>query len=1122
MASQLHRPFARSYLFDNFESTNKCMGLSIRKIIIIPAVYLCISPLAALEIPDLNRAEKFLERGRILYEKADYDSLPYYYLTAKALFQQNNRPVQAAECFLGMSDYFRISNRLKRSEEMLDSADTYIREHIGLHSESWADALCSRAKLWTVTSRYDQAIVLLDASLALLDELDAAPEKIAHTEHILGASYFSMGDLQQAREYYMEAYDTYRQISEGPSAELGWLLYNIGLLHSQLGNHREWKEYILKSIDNNIALFGPDHPDLAGSYSSLSGYFIENGVSDSALYYLEKCEEIERNAFGEDHGGLVRLYIQRARIFRLEGNYDRALDYYQQALGILQKNEETKGYQGRILYLNMGSLYKSLGEYKSAERILLHLLDVEGMVHPTNMATYYYYLADIKRLTGNYGQSADYFMKVFKINDQYLSPDYYRRIDDFLGYGILLDSIKKYDQADHYYAEAVRIAQSNFGMHHISVAMALKSTGDHFYLTGELDKAMACYQQSIFSMDPDYDVDRFAYNPPPEHINDNLFYISLLRRKASVLKDLAGTARDIEDKKQKMSAVFSSYQNSISIIDLLRNSYLSDRSKMFLSENERETYEDCVESAYQCYELTSEPEYLNQAFMVAEKGKYATLLSVIQREETIALSGIPDSIVQVDASLRKELSVHQALLLESQGDSLYDTLAIQRHQARIFQVRALIENLNKRLEREYPGYYNLLYNQQAIDPFTLRKKLRPNERVLEYFLTRNHLYLFDVTKQRLSCQRIEIDEDFNEELATVENYLSRNFLLDTIETSHEKFLETAHSLHERLIPPSPGHSRLIIIPEGQLSYFPFDILVSEPVQDFSGLFNQVPFLIKDHSIRYGYSATLMERLERGDRIRLDKLIAFAPGYGTTSDMVASAEAFREIDIDRTSLRYLPGSINEVVEIGKMSGGRAFTGSMASEELFKKLAGESHIIHLATHAFLDDDDPLKSKLVFSEGTVEEDGFLNVYEIYNMDLIARMVVLSACNTGTGLLKSGEGIMSLARAFIYAGVPNIVMTLWTVSDRQSYKLMLGFYRQLIAGRSTEKALRRAKLEFLEQADPDYQHPQYWAGYIFVGNPDSILQIRYRSLIYSLLVMIILFPGIILLRRKIGRRKV
>jgi hypothetical protein len=738
------------------------------------------------------------------------------------------------------------------------------------------------------------------------------------------------------------------------------------------------------------------------------------------------------------------------------------------------------------------------------------------------MATYYYYLADVARLMGNFKQSEKYYSVVFKISEQYLFPDDRARIDGLIGYGILLDSLKMNKDADYYFLEAVRIAHHNYGTHHLKTAKVLKNTGDHFLLSAEPGQALDYYQQSIYAMDPDYDVAGLETNPPPGRINDNLFYLGLLKSKALVLNDLSETTPDPLMSVSLIKGSLSSYLTSISIIDILRNSYLGERSKIYLSEHERDTYEKCLETAYRCYKLTTDPAYLDQAFMVAEKGKYATLLSVLQREETIKLAGIPDSVVRTDANLRRELSFQQELLLESQADSLYDTLAIQRYKAGIFQLMARIESLNKRLEREFPGYYDLLYNQRVIDPGTFRKKLRSNEKLLEYFYAGRNLYRFELTRQAMDCCRIKVDEAFEKELAVIEHYLSHDFLLDTLEISHEVFLEAAHGLHERLIPASPDHFRLIIIPEGKLSYFPFDILVTEPVDDFSGFYNEVPFLIRDHSIRYGYSATLMNRIEKGKRIKLNKLIAFAPGYGAEQDTVSPA-ANERIAVDRASLRSLPGSIREVVEIGRISGGRAFTGESASEDLFKKLAGEGHILHLATHAFLDDEDPLQSKLVFSADNLVEDGFLNVYEIYNMDLTARMVVLSACNTGTGILKRGEGIMSLARAFIYAGVPNIVMTLWTVSDRQGYKLMLSFYRLLIAGRSTEDALRKAKLEFLEEASPSYQHPQYWAGYILVGSPDRFFMSRlYRFILPMVLIAIMGVTGyLIMVRRKIFKRR-
>jgi CHAT domain-containing protein len=1071
-------------------------------------------------IPDLSVAEKYLERCRMLYERLEYDSLPYYYLNAKTIFQQSGKPAQAAECYLGMADYYRLSLRFDQAEATLDSADIYIGEHLGRYSESWADALNTRAKLLIDGSAYEQAIDLLGQTMELLQNLDVAPEKMARTEDLLGSSYYSWGDMPKARDHYMNAYQIYQRISSEPTAVKGWLLFNISLLYSRMGNQREWKEFLTRSIANDIALFGPDYHGLAKSYNLLSGYFIENGMSDSAFYYLNVSEKLEKNAYGEDHRGLVTLYIQRARIYRLEGNYDRARDYYQQASEILRGNENSLGFQERKLYLNMSSFYRSIKEYDSAERVLLGFISRESSVHPTEMIIYYYYLADIERLLGNFDKSAYYYRNAFDISDRFQAPDHYSRIDGYLGYGILLDSLKQYNKAEEYYLQALIIAEKNYGLHHLKTTRIFKSAGDHFSLTGDPNKALVYYQKGIRSMVPEYDIKNLIDNPSPDNINDNLFYLGLLKNKAYVLEELAGKAEDRDDLRQRMVAAYKAYITSIHIIDLLRNSYMTDRSKMYLSANERDTYEKCVETAYRCYELTTDPEYLEQAFMVAEKGKYATLLSVLQREETIKLAGIPDSVVQLDASLRRELSFQQGLLLERQADSLYDTLAVERYKAGIFRLMAQIESLNKRLEREFPAYYDLLYNQRVTDPGSFRKKLRSGEKLLEYFYAGKNLYRFELTKQAMDCRRIRVDKAFERELSIVESFLSRDFLLDTLEVSHELFLAAAHSLHERLIPAPRDHSRLIIIPEGELSYFPFDILVTEPVHDFSGLYNEVPFLIRDHSIRYGYSATLMDRLEKGGRIKLNRLIAFAPGYGADLDMEASATDKR-IAVDRARLRSLPGSIREAIEIGRISGGRAFTGESASEDLFKKLANEGHILHLATHAFLDDEDPLQSKLVFSDDNVVEDGFLNVYEIYNMDLRARMVVLSACNTGTGTLKRGEGIMSLARAFIYAGVPDIVMTLWTVSDRQSYRLMLAFYRLLIAGRSTEDALRKAKLELLDEASPSYQHPQYWAGYILVGNPDRFFMSRFSKFLVLLVLFTIvgLMGYLIILRRKMFR---
>ena len=179
---------------------------------------------------------------------------------------------------------------------------------------------------------------------------------------------------------------------------------------------------------------------------------------------------------------------------------------------------------------------------------------------------------------------------------------------------------------------------------------------------------------------------------------------------------LAGTSISPEQKGISQNAAFSTYVTSVQVIELLRTSYLNDESKLYLSGNERSTYEKCVETAYQCFELTSDPEYLKHAFLAAEKAKYATLTSALHREEALSLSGIPDSIRQLEEGMQKQLSVYQELLMERQDDTLPDQVELQQYRSEIFKLNDGIAGLHRSLESNFPKYYELLYNQQFIDP----------------------------------------------------------------------------------------------------------------------------------------------------------------------------------------------------------------------------------------------------------------------------------------------------------------------------------------------------------------------------------------------------------------------
>jgi CHAT domain-containing protein len=190
-----------------------------------------------------------------------------------------------------------------------------------------------------------------------------------------------------------------------------------------------------------------------------------------------------------------------------------------------------------------------------------------------------------------------------------------------------------------------------------------------------------------------------------------------------------------------------------------------------------------------------------------------------------------------------------------------------------------------------------------------------------------------------------------------------------------------------------------------------------------------------------------------------------------------------------SLNDLPWSERELGAISEIVTSDIYTRSAATEEAFKTLAPNYGIIHLSTHAILDDRDPLYSKFVFSHGRGgSEDGYLYTYELYDLILHANLVVLSACNTGTGKMVRGEGIMSLARGFMYAGCPSIILSLWAVDDKATSLIMANFYRNLLEGESKDAALRGAKLALLASKDPVLSNPYYWAGLVAIGNTNSL----------------------------------
>jgi CHAT domain-containing protein len=269
----------------------------------------------------------------------------------------------------------------------------------------------------------------------------------------------------------------------------------------------------------------------------------------------------------------------------------------------------------------------------------------------------------------------------------------------------------------------------------------------------------------------------------------------------------------------------------------------------------------------------------------------------------------------------------------------------------------------------------------------------------------------------------------------------------------------------------PGQ-RLIVVPDGLLHHLPFETLI-----------HNGRYLVEDHEISYSPSASLLLQSQEsryeadtGDRM---ELLAFGdPIFGP------SARASRGFKLPR-----LPRTRDEVQYITRLfppDRTRLYLGKASSEGAVKRESLRRYRrLHFATHSLIDETSPSRSAVVLTLGNdPDDDGFLEVSEISELDLDCDLVVLSACQTGRGQLLSGEGIIGLSRAFLLAGARTLVVSHWNVSDISTAQLMESFYRHLTTRHSNAAALRNSKLQMLKSGTHT-RHPYYWASFVMVGRP-------------------------------------
>ncbi|MEO1055215.1 MAG: CHAT domain-containing protein, partial [Bacteroidota bacterium] len=466
---------------------------------------------------------------------------------------------------------------------------------------------------------------------------------------------------------------------------------------------------------------------------------------------------------------------------------------------------------------------------------------------------------------------------------------------------------------------------------------------------------------------------------------------------------------------------------------------------------------------------------------------------------------------------------------ETQKATGRDSLKVTEYGQKLFNLNRQLEFLRSDIQKNYAQYYDFRYGNQVVKIPELQSTLEVNEAIIDYMITDSTVFAFLITQSDFKVFQIDKAHELVEQVKSLRSLMDVNSVKVHDEKTQQVYASTAYAIYRDYLKEvldqieNNGIDHLICVTDAELGYLPFDILLTEEVEKGALDYRRFPYLGLDYTIRYSYSANLLvNKFNIVSGTGEVDFISFAPIYTNQSFSQISDAGIGRF---RDAIVPLEWNSQEANTISQYLEGQVYLGQSATERTFKLNANRSKILHMAMHALVDDDQPMNSKLVFAQDNDSiEDGYLHTFELYNMELNAELAVLSACETGYGKMVKGEGIMSLAQAFSYSGVPSVVMSHWKVDDKATSEIMDLFYKNLSQGQSKSKALRNAKITFLENADPATSNPFYWGSFVLIGDDNPIVEndvsLTLMVIIAALILTLVIF--MLLRRRRLHKRSV
>ena len=936
-------------------------------------------------------------------------------------------------------------------------------------------------------------------------------EQIQLTHFQRAEEYLEAGEYDKAIEEYVKSIEV--------EPENGWAYWGIVEAYHEADNPEGAKTFLESVLREN--------PNSPGALYGLSHYYCRNAEWDKSLDFTDKALEIDPQfPYAYHTAGAVffrtgryreaikawedalRFYRQRsdrraeAAMYRNIGIAHRrlgqlreALPYCLEALGIFRKLGQIPG---EILTLNnLGILYAELGDLSNA--LKFHLASLKLTREKEDLRSQAANLNNISRIYSDLGdrtRALEYLEQSLTLNKKvgYKKGE----ISNLNNIGKIYARLNRPEEALSFYNQSLKLAQEH-GFKELEA--------ENFHNIGEVERKLVHPEAALQFYSKALELSREMGMRVREARTLNAIGATyLMKGVSSQALDYCQEALRLTGEEDTPAVTWScqynlgkiyegqkDFEKAHAYYELATGTIEGVREKLRVEEFKTGYMVDKMDVYNRMVAVLLEMGRVEEAFDCVERAKARSLLDMLTQSQ-VTPEGISEELEVESHSIEVELREIQTTLTKENAKEKPDQNLIDELSERLQSVKKAHQEVLEKIALHHSRYAAMTGISK---PLTLKevqdRVLEDNQVLIEYFVGEEKTFVWGLRKESVGVVEIDVKR---EDLETMVVRLRKPFI-DVKNLMDVDFdLNMAHKLYQKVFRPAVrfirAEDKVLIVPDGVLHYLPFECLVTNVGSGNENRYARADYLIEEIPICYAPSASVLDpglRPQESSQIQFELLALGDPSYyGMTEDERALRGGIG------WNFQLLPYSEREVRTIADLyDRSRWYIEENATEDHFKVEANRCEIIHLSAHGLLDENMPMYSGIVLTQDEdAAEDGFLQAYEIFDLRLNAELVTLSGCETGLGEMKRGEGLIGLARAFMYSGAKSLVVSLWSVNDESTCEIMEAFYSNMRAkGLSKVEALRQAKLELMEMEKDlgdgmklSYALPFFWAPFILIGS--------------------------------------